>query len=249
MAVAGLIALQPLTALASDTPTLEALRAILADPTSSDYVEVDQGTPNALVGPFDARTYADSFQTDSKTSDALVDSLNKEGFLAGYARSWYKPGTQIYMGAAVFAFHANAGARSALRASKLQYATGAGFKSFLDSSSIPQSFALTDSGPDGFNWTVVLFTKGNDMFAILAGSATGYTSADALTQAKAEYVFAPASTFAGTPAVLAAGHAFGKALLVSLVLMAMLVAAVVGSILVVLNARKPSKPVLPGSPR
>ena len=239
--MAGFILMQPLPASVSDPPSPATLRATLADPVGAGFVEADRGTPNVLEGPFNAQSYADYFQTDKKTHDALVSSLTKEGFLAGYARSWYKLGSRTFLGEAILAFQASTGAMSAVQLSKLQYATSPTFRSFEDVSAIPQSFAVTVRDPDGFSWTVVLFAKGNDAIAVIEGSDSDYMTAGALAQAETEYAFAPPSTGASTsrPSELASGLAFGTALVVSLLVLAAVGSVIWLSLVIIHNARKP----------
>ena len=239
--LAGFILMQPLPASVPDPPSPATLRATLADPVSAGFVEADQGTPKVLEGPFSAQSYADYFQTDQKTRDALVASLTSEGFLAGYARSWYKLGSRIFLGESVLAFQASTGAKSALQLSKLQYATSPTFRSFEDLSNIPQSFAVTVHDADGFNWTVILFVKGNDAYAVIEGSDSDYMTSSALAQARSAYDFAPPSTSATTshPSALASSLAFSTALVVSLLVLAAIGSVIGVSILIFHNARNP----------
>jgi hypothetical protein len=212
--------------MASDAPGPETLRSALADPVTGDYLEVDLGTPGVLEGPFDVQAYADSFQLDAKSRETLINGLNKEGFVAGYARTWYTPGSRnIWMAESILVFQADKGSTSARQSSKLHYATDKGFGRFVDTGNIPQSFGLTYQGPDGFKWTVVVFSKGNDVFAVIVGSAADYMTASALGQATTEYASAPDRTSvpparAGDPpSALASGLAFGTALVVFLLFM------------------------------
>lgn len=239
--MAGFILMQPLPASVPDPPSPATLRATLADPVSAGFVEADQRTPNVLEGPFNAQSYADYFQTDQKTRDALITSLTHEGFLAGYARSWYKLGSRTFLGESILAFQAGTGAMSSVQLSKVQYATSPTFRSFEDVSAIPQSFAVTVHDPDGFSWTVVLFAKGNDAIAVIEGSESDYMTAGALAQAKTEYDFAPPSTSASSshPSALASGLAFGTALVVSLLVLAAIGSAIGLSLVIIHNGRKP----------
>jgi hypothetical protein len=238
--LAGLIAMQPHAAAAIDKPSPATLRATLADPFTGDFVEADPGTPNVLEGPFDAQIYANSFQLDPTTQGRLIESLNKEGFISGYARTWYKAGSRIFMGESVLAFQAVAGATSSSQLSKVQYGTSPAFTSFQDVA-IPHSFAVKVHEPDGFNWTVVIFTKGNGLYVITVGSESDYMDASTRSQADKEYEFAPLSISASTshPSALAGGLAFGTALVVSLLLLAALGSVVVASVLIFHNARNP----------
>jgi hypothetical protein len=253
-ACAGLLVIEPPAATASDKPSPSVLRAALADPFTKDFVEADPGTPNVLEGPFDVQGYANYFQMDPKTRDQLIESLNKEGFLAGYARTWYKPGSQIWMGEGILAFQTGQGATSAMMASKLRYAASPTFKSYVDSSGIPQSIGVTVHDADGFNWTVFLFAKGNDVISILAGSDSDYMGDTALTQAKIEYDLAPASTAgsnptAGTPGnALAKGVAIGTAVVALLVPLLATLSGVAGLVILIWSIRRRRPDPAPGMP-
>jgi len=248
-----LLASLPIPTTASDTPSPEILRATLADPFRVDFVEVDLGTPDILEGPFDVEVYADSFRLDAKTRETLINELNKQGFVGGYARTWYTPGsTTVWMAEGILVFRADAGATSARLSSKVHYATDKGFGRFVDTGDIPQSFALAYQGPDGFRWTVVVFSKGNDLFVIIFGSAADYMTESALGQATKEYRLAPDRTSARPaqpshrPNALASGVGFATALVVFLLLMVAL-GSVVGAGIWVLNSRSRPDPAQSGN--
>lgn len=247
-----LIASVPIPTVASDAPSPETLRATLADPFRVDFVEVDLGTPDVLEGPFDVEAYADSFRPDAKTRETLINALNKEGFVGGYARTWYTPGsTNMWMAEGILVFRADTGATSARLSSKVRYATDRGFGRFVDAGDIPQSFALTWQGPDGFKWTVVVFSKGNDLFAIIVGSAADHMIESALGQAEAEYRLAPdhmsvRPAQSNHPNAVASGVGFATALVVFLLLMVAL-GAVVGAGMWVLSSRPRPDPTQSGN--
>ena len=250
--LAVLITSVPIPTLASDAPSPETLRATLADPFRVDFVEVDLGTPDVLEGPFNVEVYADSFRLDAKTRETLINELNRQGFVGGYARTWYTPGsTNMWMAEGILVFRGDDGATSARLSSKVHYATDKGFGRFVDTGDIPQSFALTWQGPDGFKWTVVVFSKGNDLFAIIVGSAADYMTESALGQAEAEYRLAPGHTSvhpaqSNHPNAVASGVGFATALVVFLLLMVAL-GAVVGAGIWVLSSRPRPDPTQSGN--
>ena len=230
--VAGLavmIVLIPGTGIAADTPTPAALRAVLADPVDPAYVEVDQGTQGTIEGPFDAARYADSGALpNAQLRQRMIDRLNRNGFLSGYGREWYKPRERIFLGETVLAFVNTAGAAALWKMGKVDYAAGKGFDKFVDASGIPGAYALNEVSTEGFHWTIVSFTKGNELFAVAGGSDSEYTSAEVLAQGRKEFALA-------SPGALASTRPTGR---VGFVVALILVAAVI-SVLVLWAAVRP----------
>lgn len=175
------------------------LRAVLADPIDQAFLEVTTSSPGWLVGQFDAKTYIDSFtDRDAQTRQSALDSLVREGFVSGYEREWYKVGGQDWLGELLLVFQNSTGAGSMAEGSKAGYAQDAGFKNFVTASAIPDAYALTEASL-GRQWTVVIFTKGNDLFAVVGGSSSDYTTASTLAQAGKQFQAAPATISVAGP--------------------------------------------------
>jgi hypothetical protein len=173
------------------------MRAALADPIDPSFVEADVGAAGTLEGPFDAEAYANYSGLDVQTSQALVRSLQRNGFAGGYARQWYKPRASEYLGELVMVFTRSLGASSIASASKIRYRQDQGFQSLVEADLNNGSFGVTEIS-EGYHWTAVIFQKGNNLFAITQGSTGDFMTDQALAQARRAYAFAP-STISGSP--------------------------------------------------
>jgi hypothetical protein len=213
-ALAGFLTMTSIAAEAAPSPNPAALRATLADPISQDFVEADQGTPGTVEGSLDATRYVDSTSATAAERQGMLDSLNRNGFISGYGREWYKPRSNDFLGELVLAFTNPNGARATASLSKIRYAQDKGFQSFTDSL-IPGGYALTEVA-SGYSWTVVVFTKADGMYAVAGGSPSDFMSADVLAQAQKEYRLAPANTLA--PSHQTAPIGFALALLLVLLI-------------------------------
>lgn len=211
-ALAACMTVTPIAAQAAPTPNPAALRATLADPISQDFVEADQGTPGTVEGSMDAARYAASSSATTGERQSLIDSLNRNGFISGYGREWYKPRSNDFLGEIVLVFTNSSGARATASLSKVRYAQDKGFQSFTDSP-IPGAYALTTVS-SGYSWTIVVFTKADGLYAVAGGSTTDFMSADVLAQAQKEFRLAPANTL--TPSHQTAPIGFALALLLAL---------------------------------
>ena len=220
--IAAMVALVPTAGLAGGTPSPSTLRSTLADPIDAAYVEADQGAPNTIEGPFDATRYADyAALTDPQYRQRALDGLKRNGFIAGYGREWYLPGTGNLLSEIVLAFANSSGAAAATAESKVNYSASKAITTFIDPAGVPNAFALTYRGADRFEWTIVIFTKGNDVFGVTGGSDSDYLTGDVEAQARRAFAFAPADTLTASKPAATPGFA------VSLVL----VTAVIGLLL------------------
>src|SRR6266705_3194259 len=95
---------------AAATPTPSPpLDQFLAPPPSGDYVELTAGRPGVVEGPFDA----DQFIALGSTTNAarVRATLQRDGFISGYGRSWLLRGGNRGVVEAVVAFTGGAGAK------------------------------------------------------------------------------------------------------------------------------------------
>jgi len=247
-ALAACFAIAPAAAAAAELPNPSTLRASLADPIDKQFVEVDRGTPNTLEGPFDAKAYAAYYQaTDPQERQRIIDVLNENGFISGYGREWYRPRTDIWLGEVVLVFTKPDGAAAAASSSKIRYEQSKGFQSFVGAGSIPAAFAVTVNG-NGFDWTVVVFPKGNDIFAVAGGSPSDYMTSAVVAQAQKQYAQAPAGTTMHRQPTNATSPLLSMPLLAIVALALMLIVGVTLAIVVFALARprphasSPAKP-------
>jgi hypothetical protein len=192
-AAVAALGLMPIIPAVAASPGPSALPSALADPVESGFMEVDQGTSNTLEGYFDASAYARSLAADGTTQQQIVDYLNQYGFVTGYGRDWYLPRRSDWLDEIVMVFNDRSGAAGVASSSKINYARGQYFGSFIDVSRIPNAYGLTET-INGFHWTIVTFTKGNDLFSIARGSDSDFMTDQAVTQADKAYAVAPNGT-------------------------------------------------------
>jgi hypothetical protein len=245
LAVAAL-AVTPIAALAATSPSPATLRAALADPIDRNFIEAGVGSAGTLEGPFDAESYASYNQLaglDAQTAQSLVRSLHSNGFVGGYGRQWYQPRATEYLGELVMGFTRLSGASSIASASKIRYGQAQGFQSFVDPHLSKGSFAVTETSA-GYQWTSVIFLKGNNLFAVVQGSADDFVTAQTLAQARRVYDFAPAGIGASAPSSSPTGLAQGFRLVAAVGLMLLLaVATVVAVIVFVVRVPRPRPPI------
>jgi hypothetical protein len=243
-AVAAL-ALSPAAAWAAAVPSPATLRAALADPIDRNFIEADVGTAGTLEGPFDAESYASYNEVaglDVQTAQSLVRSLRSNGFVGGYARQWYQPRAPEFLGELVMGFTRSSGASSIASASKIRYQQDQGFQSLVEPHLNKGAFAVTEfSG--GYRWTVVIFQKGSDLFAVAQGSTGDFMTDSALAQARRAYDFAPSSIGPSAQSGSATGFAQYFRLIAAIGAMMLLVVATVAAVIVfVVRTPRPRPP-------
>ncbi|HET7419715.1 MAG TPA: hypothetical protein VFL27_05000 [Candidatus Dormibacteraeota bacterium] len=239
-AAAGVfVALLPGVASAATAPDPAQLRAALADPVESNFIEAEVGTQGTLEGPFDINTYSDYYRlTGASDADVklLQQHLQRDGFAGGYGREWYRAHTTDLMGELVMVFRDAAGASASEQASKLRTGEDQQFESFVDVSGLgAHSFAATINSTYGYRFTEVAFVKGNGLFAVSRGSVTGYQTAAAMVQARRVYANAPSSIAVPGEQAPSAAIVSGARLALILFLIAALAVAAIVSMVVVLR--------------
>jgi hypothetical protein len=233
LAIAAL-AMTPIAALAATSPSPATLRAALADPIDRNFIEADVGAAGTLEGPFDAESYASYNELgglDVQTAQGLVRSLHSNGFVAGYGREWYQPRATAFLGELIMGFTGSSGASSIASASKIRYGQDHGFQSFVEPNLSKGAYAVTETTA-GYQWTVVIFLKGSNLFAVSQGSTDGFMTDQTLAQARRAYEFAPSSIGAPAQSNSPTGLARGFRLIAAAGLMLLLAAATVVAVIV-----------------
>jgi len=195
-AAAAALAVTPVTVSAATAPSPAALRAALADPLEASFVEAEIGTQGTLEGPFDLKAYLDYYRLSGTNESDIQHGaayLTRDGFVGGYGRQWYRPRSTDVMGELVLVFGSNAGASSSEQASKLRYQQDAGFQQAVDSSGLGKTSFASTLTSGGYDWTVIMFVKGNGLFAVARASVTDYRTPAALAQAQRAYAVAPST--------------------------------------------------------
>ncbi len=217
--------------LTTPSPTPTDLSSFLAPPIKPKFVVAHQST--LLDGPFDAAGYGKAFGVSHNAEQYLTKQLTDNGFQAGYGLTWHLQQPSEWMQEIVFAFANSDGPVAVDTQSQADYRRSNEFKGTLEAAGIPDAFAFNDVTSDGFHWTMVLFVKGNDWFNVLGGTKDVYASADIVSQAEAQYAYAPGSqtitgTVAGpiglpgnlrTIAIAVAGSMLGLGVLVGLIVL------------------------------
>jgi hypothetical protein len=115
-AACAVVALQPALAMASSSPS-PALSGVLAPAPSSDYVEAGASVPGSFEGAFDPKTFVTN--TAAKNAGAVKTTLQRDGFVDGYWRTWVQTTTRHVLVEIVIAFNGRDGADKWLRSSEL----------------------------------------------------------------------------------------------------------------------------------
>ena len=235
-------ALLPATVLATSSPS-PALSTILAPPPKTDYKEASTTNTTLLEGQFDAKTFVT--KTGASNPDAVLQTLNREGFVDGYWRTWVQSGTQHVMIEVAIAFGGGAGAKRWLGAAELAAKAEASYTKSLSTTGIDNYFGAHYLYP--VNHSVgeeFAFVKGNDYFDLVFVSPKDDLGTSAPTQATAQYKFAPDATIPKSqwPETITNSSAYQAGFVVGRVLFFVLIAAVilaVAGIVIWLVRRRP----------
>jgi len=246
-------ALLPVTGLAGPTPTPSpALNTVLAAAPGADYVEADTTATGVIEGAFNAQQYI-AFGTTSNPA-AVQATLSRDGFIAGYGRTFVQTATHHVVIEAAVAFTGGDGAKNWLAASELADKSDPSYKDPITITGVSAYYGAHFVNTT--NKTYVdeyAFTKGNDFFLVAAASTADDVASTAVAQAQAEYRFAPAYTIppADWPAASSAssGAAYDFGSLIGRVLLYVLAAAVVLAVvgLVVRSRRRLAASAVPAS--
>jgi len=89
--VALTAALAPMASAGAPSPS-PTLGTVLAPPPSSDYVEADATSQSVMEGAFNAQEY--SSKTNAARQAQVQASLERNGFVGGFGRTWVQRSTQ-----------------------------------------------------------------------------------------------------------------------------------------------------------
>ena len=223
-AIVAALAMIPLTAAAATTPAPNpSLDSVLVAPPSKDFNEL---TTSPLHGKFTAQEWANLGGNTSLASQTVA-TLNRDGFVDGFGKTWTQASSGHALIEAVMAFSGGRGAHAALSAmeagdkSDSSYKnadTIAGLGTYYGAHFVDSSNQVVE---DFFG-----FVKGNDVFGIEFVSSKDDVLSAAGTQAQAQYHSAPDSTIpssqwpenAPNSAAFDVGRATGDAIVVILII-------------------------------
>ncbi len=191
VAAIAVFALSPLSAAAASPSPNPSLDTVLARPPSADFNEL---TTSALNGAFTAHDWATLNGSGSAATDT-ENALNRDGFVAGYGKTWAQVSSGHALIEAVMAFNGGQGARKALTGLEAGDKSDSAYKHSITLSGIdPYYGAHFVDTTNNVVEDLFAFAKGNDVFGVLFVSDKDDVAALAATQAKAQYDTAPAST-------------------------------------------------------
>ena len=191
----AIVLLAPADGSAATTLEPDRLRALLPDVTESGLTEVPLGATGYLDGPITIESMRAYYQFYSQAPDWIDSTLSlyqENGFVAGYGRQWYRPGTQESLVEELFVFAKAAGASKYLKAAYVaetqQFPSLSTFSPGIASDEFGQFGAVS-----GFHFAALAFIVGNAGYGVARVSATDLGPKDILGQGKAIAAQAPKS--------------------------------------------------------
>ncbi len=189
-AVAAL-AFLPAVALAAPTPA-PSLATLLAAPPASDYKE-DTTQGLALEGPFGLKDYVD-FLGPADPSGTQT-TLQRDGFVSGYGRSWVQQASSHLLLEIVIAFSGGSGAKKWLGTSQELDKADQFYKSAMSITGIETAYGVHFADPTTPAYAdVAYFVKGNDYFIIGLVSGADDLGDSTPSQTRRQYDTAPPYT-------------------------------------------------------
>ena len=188
---AAAVALIPLAAHASPSPS-PSLDRLLASPPSADFVEDTEssGTP---IGAFDLPSYVSFLDPPNPTP--VESTLKREGFVAGYGKSWTQQSLNRGLVELVVAFAGGQGARRWLTANEAAAKSDEFYKGAITVNGLGAYYGVHYANPSGKAFAdVISFVKGNDFFVVGFVSSADNLGDAAGSQSKLQYDFAAADT-------------------------------------------------------
>lgn len=192
-AAIALAALTPLTASATPSPS-PSLDTVLAKPPA-DFTEL---TTSTLHGEFTAHDWATS---NSSTGSGGVspteteNTLKSDGFIDGYGKTYVQTAQTHALIEAIMAFSGGQGAKSALTSLEKSDKSDPSYKHADTISGIDNYYGahFEDTSTSTIG-DLFVFSKGNDVFLIVAASTKDDVLSLATSQATAQFSSAPDST-------------------------------------------------------
>jgi hypothetical protein len=190
LAFAMAVAVAPLTVHASSSPN-PSLDTVLAAPPTSDFAEL---ATSPLHGKFTAHDWA---MLSGNTSDAAQteSTLNKDGFVEGFGKTWAQASSGHALIEAVMAFRGGRGAHSALAGMEASDKSDTSYKKADIVTGITPYYGA--HFVDSTNQVIedfFAFVKGNDVFGIAFVSSKDDVLTDATRQIQTQYSSAPGAT-------------------------------------------------------
>jgi hypothetical protein len=189
-AFAVAIALAPLTFHATSSPN-PSLDTVLAEPPASDFAEL---TTSPLHGKFSAHNWA-MLSGNSNDAAQTEATLNRDGFVDGFGKTWAQASSGHALIEAVMAFSGGRGAQSALAGMEASDKSGTSYKKADTVGGISTYYGAHFE--DSANQVIedfFAFVKGNDIFGIAFVSSRDDVLDAATKQIQTQYSSAPGST-------------------------------------------------------
>jgi hypothetical protein len=184
-----LAALAPATALATPSPS-PGLETVLAAPPSG-YAEL---TSSPFHGSFTAHDYAQAL--GSADADQIEKTLNHDGFVSGFGKTWLHQASGHALLEAVLAFTGAKGAKAWLLQAEAGDKKDPSYAHSDSISGIAPYYGVhfKSSGSSAGEGDAFSFVKGNDVFLVDAVSTKDDVLDLATTQTQAQYNSAPNQT-------------------------------------------------------
>jgi hypothetical protein len=229
----------------SPNPSLD---TFLATPPETNYVELSATTQGVIEGPFDAEKY---IKMGSTTDPASVRAtLDRDGFIGGFGRTWVQTGTRRALVEAVVAFKGAEGAKKWLVASEVADKGDVNYKRSLSTSGLDSYYGAHFESANSFV-DEISFVKGNDYFIVATAGPADDAGTRVSKQAKTQFDKAPDSTIpkdqwpetVASKAATSVGGVVGGIVVAVIVLALLAVGAVV-----VMRRRRPQMAMAGGVP-
>lgn len=232
-AVLACAALAPMTAAAAPSPTPSPALPDVILPAPSGFSEL---TSSTFHGEFTAHYYATS--TGSKDAAAIEATLNHDGYVDGYGKTWIQATAGHALVDAVIAFTGAKGARDWLSSAEIGDKSDPAYKHADTVTGLGTYYGGHFTYANTTQADVFAFVKGNDVFLVGAESAKDDVLALATSQATAQYVKAPAATIPSSQwpenksSGLSAGSAAGPIVGVIVILVVVAGVLLVGGLII-----------------
>ncbi|HET9782613.1 MAG TPA: hypothetical protein VFR33_12645 [Candidatus Dormibacteraeota bacterium] len=187
---AAALALAPLVASATSSPN-PSLDTVLVAPPSSDFTEL---TTSPLHGKFSAHDWA-ALSGNGPDASQTEATLNKDGFIDGFGKTWAQQASGHALIEAVMAFSGGRGAQSALTGMEASDKSDSTYKNADTVTGISTYYGA--HFVDVSNQLIedfFAFVKGNDVFGIAFVSPKDDVLDAATRQVRDQYSHAPGAT-------------------------------------------------------
>jgi hypothetical protein len=232
------LATAPISAFAAPSPS-PGLDTVLVTPPTG-YTEL---TSSPFHGSFTAHEYAQA--SGSPKADEIESTMNHEGFVAGYGKTWVHEQTGRALIEAVLAFRGAKGAKDWLLAAEAGDKADPTYKHANTISGISPYYGGHFQESTTSQGDVFSFAKGNDVFIVGAVSPSDDVLDMVTTQTKLQYNSAPKETIPSSQwpeNQNAGGSSFAFVLGRWIIPVVIILALVVVAVAVVRNRRRGAAP-------